>query len=692
MALITTPVQRILAATDRSESADVAARWAATMAQGYGAELVLCQVMSAVEPDGTPRQIDPVDITEAERHLTLFAQQLAGPRGHGKVVAHQDPAGGILEVAASEKVDVIVVGNIGMSGRKQFLLGNIPNRISHNARCTVVIVNTSAPQQTLVLQPPPDTLEGRDRRLLNRAWRIGRIMVKAGLKELLTQTDPADEEAMRERAGRFRDALEQAGPTFAKLGQILSTRPDLLPPVFIDELASLQERVGHMSEAEVVAAAEAAMGVPWEDVFESIDPQPLAAGTIAQVHRATLENGERVVVKIQRPNAERDIYEDLGLLEMFAQRAGDRPGIRRLVDLNAIVDHLSSSLRRELDFRQEASNLKRMKEVLKDYRRLEVPAVFTEYSGPRLLVMEEVQGVPVRQAPDGPERTDAARQFLESFYGQVMTDGFFHADPHPGNLKWWNGKIYFLDLGMVGEIEPSIRELLLMMLLAFAQEDTGFLSDIVLLLASGGHPLEEVNLPGFRAEVGDLVSRYRDLSLREIQVAELLQEVTEISFRHNVRVPASLMLASKAFAQMQLVAAELDPTLDPFSVAGSMVFRNTVGQLTRFLKPQNILYETQKTRVRFFRVLEAVEGLIGARPGSPLQVNFHGTERLEDVLGRSSRQLALALGASSSIIGAAMTANSGRAPGWMPGAMSGLGAVLSGALLLELRSKPKDRR
>src|SRR5206468_1827192 len=128
----------------------------------------------------------------------------------------------------------------------------------------------------------------------------------------------ADDDATRATAQRLRAALDQLGPTFAKLGQILSTRPDLLPPAFVEELATLQERVTPLSEAEVVAMMEKELGVPWEDVFDSIDPQPLAAGTIAQVHRATLENGARVVVKIQRPTAEQDIFQDLGLLEMLA--------------------------------------------------------------------------------------------------------------------------------------------------------------------------------------------------------------------------------------------------------------------------------------------------------------------------------------------------------------------------------------
>src|ERR671915_2456423 len=227
---------------------------------------------------------------------------------------------------------------------------------------------------------------------------------------------------MRARVHRFRASLEELGPTFAKLGQILSTRPGLLPPAYIEELATLQERVTPLTEAEVVSVMEQELGIPWEDVFESIDPEPLAAGTIAQVHKATLESGERVVVKVQRPTAEQDILQDLGLLEMFAQKAADRPALRRVFDVPAIVEHLSSSLKRELDFRQEAANLRRMQEVLVPFPRLGVPVVYEEYSTSRLLVMQEIQGVPVRDALLSPERKEAARQLLESYYHQVMVE------------------------------------------------------------------------------------------------------------------------------------------------------------------------------------------------------------------------------------------------------------------------------
>jgi predicted unusual protein kinase regulating ubiquinone biosynthesis (AarF/ABC1/UbiB family)/nucleotide-binding universal stress UspA family protein len=679
-------LRRIVVATDRSPSADSAVRWAANMAEAQGADLIVVQVIvPPLAVNGSEPAVPEERQEEALSSLARFARELAGVRGHARVVVDPDPSNGILRAIDDEGADAVVVGNLGMSGRKEFLLGNVPNRVSHNARCTVIIVNTaSLPPAPAVVLPS----EGIERRLLRRAWRLGRIFARAGLRELLTRPS-TDEEAARERARRLRQALDDSGPTFAKLGQILSTRPDLIPKTFLEELETLQERVTPLSQAEVVAAMERELRVPWEDVFASIDPEPLAAGTIAQVHRATLESGERVVVKVQRPTAEQDILDDLGLLKMFVERAGERPAFRRVFDLPAIIQHLSDSLRRELDFRREAANIERMKDVLAPYERLAVPKVFDAYSTAKLLVMEEVRGGPVASAPEGVERREAARQLLESFYGQILTEGFFHADPHPGNLKWWNGRIYFLDLGMVGEVEPSIRELMLLLLLAFAQEDASFLSEVVIMLASPKQAGGDVDIPSFREDVGQMVQKYRRLSLRELQLGPMLQEITEIGVRHNVPVPASLMLSGKAFAQMQLVAADLDPNLDPFAVAGSFVMKHTLGRVTGMVNPRHMMYEGQKAWVRVMRFIEAIEGLTGARPGGNLQVNFRGTENLEETIGRSARQLSLALAISASIVGTAMSANSERVPKWVPATLGGVGSALTGLFALEMRRKPR---
>jgi predicted unusual protein kinase regulating ubiquinone biosynthesis (AarF/ABC1/UbiB family)/nucleotide-binding universal stress UspA family protein len=682
-------VQRVLVATDRSVTAERAVHWAANLASQYGAELLLVQVVPPSTADGLAPNGSVPPLERAQAELGQMAAEIAGVRGRAHVVVGADPAQAILDAAEQEHADVVVVGNVGMGGRKAFLLGNIPNRISHNVRCTLVIVNTAPSDQQAAAAAPGHVAgtaatEIGEGALLSRSWRIGRVMARAGLRDLLRRSDADGEDTVRAAAQRVRAALDELGPTFAKVGQILSTRPDLLPPAFLEELSSLQERVTPLSEAEVVAMMERELRVPWEDVFASIDPMPLAAGTIAQVHRATLESGERVVVKVQRPTAEQDILQDLGLLDMFAQKAAARPALRRVFDIPAMIEHLSSSLRRELDFRREAANIRRMQEVLAPFTRLDVPAVYEEYSTARLLVMQEVQGVAVQEAPPSPARTEAARQLLEAYYHQVMQEGFFHADPHPGNMKWWNDKIYFLDLGMVGEVDAQVRELILLLLLSFAQKDASFLAQVVLALSGHeGGTGEAVDVAAFQEDLRDLIERYRDLSLKELRLGPLLQEVTRIAVRHNVRVPAALTLTGKAFAQMQEIAAELDPSLDPFSVAETFVLRSTLRQLLQGMDLQTMFYEAQKARLRLTRVLDGLEGLVGARPGAPLGVDLRGTQHLEKTIDRAGRRLSLALGLSGTLAVAAISAASARTPRWMPAVTSGLGGLLAAALLAD---------
>jgi len=678
-------VQKVLVATDQSESASHAVRWAADMAARFSAELILLQVVP-------PSSDGPSDHEGTVDSLRAMADELAGPLGRARVVVDADPARGIVQACDDLAVDVCVVGNLGMSGRTTFLLGNVPNRVSHNARCTVIIVNTARPVVTgerkrsgaipampHVVQEEGLQVEGR---LLGRAARIGRVLAREGFQEVFAGTRTDDEDAVRARARRLRAAMEELGPTFAKMGQILSTRPDLLPAPFIEELSTLQDRVPSMTEQEVVKVMEEELGVPWEDVFESIDPEPMAAGTIAQVHRATLTDGERVVVKVQRPSARKDIMSDLGLLELFAEKTAGREAFQQVMDLPTIVEHLSDSLKRELDFRQEAENLEQMHGVLGPFSRLEVPRVYGELSTDRLLVMEEVQGIPIRDAPEGDARREAARQLLESYYQQILADGFFHADPHPGNMMWWHETIYFLDLGMVGEVDPETRQLMLLLLMAFWREDVDFLSDVVLMLA-GEEDRADLDLDAFRREVGGLMTRHRGVAVRELALGPILQEITEMSIRHGVRLPASLALTGKALAQMQLAVGELDPTLDPLSVVGGFVMRGFMGRLRERLDPKWVFYEGQKLRTRLVRLVEAIERLAGARPGPKLQVHFKGMENLEHQIRRAGRRVSLGLISGGALVGAAVAAL-GTLPGWVPGVLGGLGGVLALVLVVDV--------
>jgi predicted unusual protein kinase regulating ubiquinone biosynthesis (AarF/ABC1/UbiB family) len=509
--------------------------------------------------------------------------------------------------------------------------------------------------------------------LTARAAQIAAVLAKHGLKAV-KEDDAA-------RPARLRAALEELGPTFCKLGQMLSTRPDLIPPELADELASLQDRVPPLSEAEVVQVMEEELGVPWEDVFESIEPEPLAAGTIGQVHRARLEGGDRVVVKVQRPNAEEEIERDLGLFALFAEKAEGREALSSLVDIPAVVEHLSASLRRELDFREEAANITRMREVLARYPRLGVPWVHTQLSSRRLLVMDEVVGVPLREAPPGDERREAARQLLEAFYRQVLTEGFFHADPHPGNLLWSEGRIYLLDLGMVGILDDDTRGLLLLMLLAFWREDSEFLADVLLMLGEGGH---DVDIEGLRADLADYVGQFKVGSFSDIELGPMLDTLIEIAARHGIRLPASLAMTGKAFSQMQMAVAELDPSLDPFSAVGGFMFRGLRERIGGAVDPQRAIYEIQKLKVRATRLIEGIERLTGARPGPGLQIELRGSKTLEDAIRKAGRRIALAFAGGAALLAAVLAAAASSIDLWVPVTLGIAAAVAGLALVLDL--------
>ena len=681
-------IRRVMVGTDRSKTADHAVQWAAEFAGRFEAELFVVQVIVPNHPATTEfGAAEHTRAAAANQELAHVVRQLAGERGHALVAIDPDPALAIVRAAEREAVDVLVVGNSGMAGRKEFLLGNVPNRVSHKSRCTVIIVNTfqatgeQGPEPVQVIQRQGETTTP-DPHLGGRAIHIATVMAKHGLKELFSQPDQSDIAMRRQQAKRLRAALEELGPTFSKLGQVLSTRPDLLPAEYIEELAMLQSHVPPMPEQEVVRVAEQELGVPWEDVFESIDPKPLAAGTIAQVHRATLENGDRVVVKVQRPTAQADIEQDLALLEIFAQKVGQREALNQVVDMTAVFKHLSTSLRRELDFRQEIENIQRMQTVLADYDRLAVPSVYQKLSTARLLVMEEIQGIPIAQAPEGPERIEAARQLLESFYKQIVVDGFFHADPHPGNLMWWKSGIYLLDFGMVGAIDAGLREHLLLMLMALWKEDGVFLSDVTLMM-TGSIDRSDLDVPRFQSEIGEVMAKYRKATLAEMQIGPLLQEMSTIAFRYGVPLPASLTLAAKALAQVQLATARLDPKLDPYDVAGKFLMRVMIKRMGAALDPKTVAYQLQKFKVRAERVAEAIEHLIGARAGQKLVVNFKANS-LEDMVRRTGRRLALGFAAATGILSSALTAMSGTVADWVPLTFGIVAGLLTLGLVFDL--------
>jgi predicted unusual protein kinase regulating ubiquinone biosynthesis (AarF/ABC1/UbiB family) len=247
---------------------------------------------------------------------------------------------------------------------------------------------------------------------------------------------------------------------------------------------------------------------------------------------------------------------------------------------------------------------------------------------------------------------------------------------------WWNDRIYFLDFGMVGEVDPAMREQLMLLLMAFWQEDVAFLTDVTLILA-GAIDRSELDVKGFSEEIGELVSKYRTASLKDIQLGPVLQEMSEVALRYQVPLPASLTLTGKALAQMQLATAQLDPELDPFDVAGKFLMRNLIRGMGARFDPQTLFYQSQRFKVRFQRVVEAIERLIGARPGQKLEVNFRAST-LETTIRRAGRRLALGLTAGAALLTTGLTALSTRVELWVPIVFAGVAAVLTLGLLVDL--------
>jgi predicted unusual protein kinase regulating ubiquinone biosynthesis (AarF/ABC1/UbiB family)/nucleotide-binding universal stress UspA family protein len=647
----------VAVATDGSVGAALAVEWAASFARSLGAELLAIRVVAPTpEPESAELDASPVpeavegraapetdSVTPEALERSLPAD---GITSRAVVESGEDIAATILDAAERADADVVVVGSSGMRGRKQFLLGNVANRVTHLANCTVVVVNT-ATDEPVSQSTPGDMPRSARAREISRI--LGPVLVRQLSGRLLRlEGDP-------EGPRRLREAFEQLGPTFGKLGQILSTRPDLISEEYVAELAALQSDVPPMPEAEVVAMMERELGVPWEDVFSSIDPEPLAAGTIAQVHRAKMTDGRAVVVKVQRPGAEEVVENDLALLEMIVGQASRSGRLTRIIDLPSLVEQVSSALRDELDFGEEARNIVRMGEIVEGYSRIGVPRCHRELSSRRFLVMDEVvNGVPLLEAPDGPERTEAARQLMQAYYKQVLEDGFFHADPHPGNMLWGDGRIWLLDLGMVGRLDAQTRRQLFLVLLAFAQGDVDLLADVSLDL-SGVADATEVDIDDYRNDIAAVAAEIRGRSLEEIHLVELLNRLTMISVRHGVPLPPAFVMVGKALAQVDGAVSELAPELDPIEEARRFFMRSISRRLIGRLDPQQIIYEAERLRYRASQISDGLATVVGGRPGRQLEVKFTSA-RLEQKVVGAGRAVALGLGAGLTWVAATQAA------------------------------------
>ncbi len=403
---------------------------------------------------------------------------------------------------------------------------------------------------------------------INRLGRVARIIARYGFGTFLRESsvpgyskaDRAEAEVRKPASERFRLMLEELGPIFIKFGQLLSTRPDILPPDFIESLSRLQEKVAPLPWEIVDGELAAHLPVKRERIFSAIEQQPMATASVSQVHRATLKTGEEVVVKVRRPDIEEMVESDLELLR----------GLARLLESTIVevsryepkrwVDEFAEAMGRELDLMNEVETISTFRKNGSQTGRLVIPRVYEEFSSSRVLVMEYLEGIPVTHEEDRTLRRRSAEIILAEAYKQIFLDGFFHADPHPGNLRLLeDGRIGLIDFGLVGRLSPRMREILTRLALAVAFRDAERVAKIV---SAAGMAKGRIDLGELSRGVEELFEATLDRSLAEIDTTRTVLRFMDLVSRHGITLPPELALLAKTGVNLEGVIRTLDPGID----------------------------------------------------------------------------------------------------------------------------------
>src|SRR3989304_930314 len=363
------------------------------------------------------------------------------------------------------------------------------------------------------------------------------------------------------RAVRLRKVLEELGPTFIKLGQTLSVRPDLVPLDLCYELSKLQDRVPPFGYEDVQKQIKESFRSYPDKIFASFDPVPFAAASLGQAHRARLKTGENVVVKVQRPDMRKMIETDIDILYTLAQLANRYMHDIKIFDPISIVDEFSRVITKEIDFTYEAHNIDKFCKNFKESTTVQIPRVFWEYTKPKVITTEEITGIRMSDYLNQPhsdeEKKAVAANGANAILQQIFIDGFFHADPHPGNLFILpDNAAAFVDFGIVGRLDEDTRDVVVSLLIAVSTKN---INGIIKALEMLGSVAEEHSLRDFKHDISDFVERFYDIPLKQIEISTILPQAIELMTRHKLKIPPQFHVMIKALATMDGVARQLDP-------------------------------------------------------------------------------------------------------------------------------------
>jgi ubiquinone biosynthesis protein len=470
------------------------------------------------------------------------------------------------------------------------------------------------------------------------------------------------------RGRRIRSALEELGPTFVKFGQVLSTRPDLIPADIIDELSRLQEHVRPFPSEQVIETLESEFGRSVGELFAEFDAAPLASGSLGQVHRARGHHGGDLAVKIRRPNAVREVERDLSLMSELALLAQRHIPESEVFDPVGLVNQFARTIRRELDFSREGRTIEEFARMFRNDATLHVPRVHWDLTTEAALTMDFVAGCRVDDrealAATRVDPAQIAANGARIFMKMAFELGMFHGDPHPGNIRVMpDGTICLLDFGMVGLLDDEKRELLVDLFVAITHNDVARAVELIQMI---GTPFRPIDQPLLRADVRDFVDNYYSVPLERLRVGRMLSDFVSVLLNHGIRCPPDLMLLIRCLVTLEGVGRDLDPSF------------NLAEHLAPFL--ERVIAERYNARRIVDRIFDESRALARLAHDVPrymgrsleklskdeLKVQFEhtGLDRLMTELDRSSNRLVIGLVMSSLIISSSLVLRSGAASLW----------------------------
>jgi len=469
---------------------------------------------------------------------------------------------------------------------------------------------------------------------------------------------------------RLRMAFAELGPSFIKLAQLLSARPDLITAAYADEFKKLQDKVPPFPTEEAKKIIEEETRLPLYKVFAKFNDEPAAAASIAQVHPGTLLDGSAVIIKVQRPNIREQIETDIHILTTIAQLMEKHIPESRFFNPAGIVEEFSRTIRKELDFSEEAKNCLRFRRNFEGSPHVYIPKIYNEFTTEKILTMERIDGVRIDDISGieglGLDRKELAKNGVNAYFKMILEDGFFHADPHPGNIfAMSEGQIGFMDFGIVGRVTDDMKETMANTFLALLNKDFDRLIDQYIEL---GLVPEEVDLIAFRKDFkADLVyflEPLYGLTLKEINFAEYMDIVTHLAMKHNMKIPSDLLLINKAMLILENIGRELDPDFDFIAAAepyASKLVREKFSPSRIYEKTKKGLEEIGDFVVIFPRQMKQIIRKI-LKDDIHMKLTHIGLEKFIRDMDKSSNRIAFAMIVSAMILSSAIMHTAGVGP------------------------------